>query len=99
MYDYRIDLSEGIDSAKSNSCKEYIVCHYLFFNDAFEVQSSVYNGPHNLTMWCLTRAILLLSLLKGLIIVVLFMTLANLKQDRGYIWSTCQRNQYLKYNY
>ena len=80
MNDYRIDLSEGIDSAKSNSSKEYVVCHCLFFNDAFELQSSVYNGPHNLT-----RAILLLLLLKGLIIVVLFLTLATLKQDREYI--------------
>ena len=32
----RIGLSEGIDPAKSNNSKEYIVCHYWFFNHGFK---------------------------------------------------------------
>ena len=31
----RIDLSEGIDLAKSNNSKEYTICHYWFFNHEF----------------------------------------------------------------
>ena len=28
LYYDRIDTSEGIDPAKSNSSKEYMICHY-----------------------------------------------------------------------
>ena len=68
-----IGLSEGIYTAKSNNIKECIVCHYWSFNHAFKFQNSVCNGCHNLTM----LVTLPLSLLKVLIIAVLFMTLAN----------------------
>ena len=38
LYYYRIDLSEGIDPAKSNNTKECIACYYLLFNHGFKFQ-------------------------------------------------------------
>ena len=49
QYD-RTDISEGIDLAKSNNSKEFMICHYWFFNHGFEFQNSVCNGCHDLTM-------------------------------------------------
>ena len=46
----RINISQGIDIAKSNSSKKCKICHYWFFNHGFEFQNSVYNGCHDLTM-------------------------------------------------
>ena len=45
----RIDLSEGIDVAKSNS-KECMIYLYWFFNHGFKFQDCVCNGCHDLTM-------------------------------------------------
>ena len=50
LYYDRIDISEGIDLAKSNNSKECMICHYQFFNHGFEFQNSVWNGFHDLTM-------------------------------------------------
>ena len=72
----RIDISEGIDLAKSNKSKERVICHYWFFNHEFTFQSYACNGCHDLTI----LAILLLSLLKMLVTTVFFITLANMKQ-------------------
>ena len=49
QYD-RTDIREGIDLAKSNNSKEFMICHYWFFNHGFEFQNSVCNGCHDLTM-------------------------------------------------
>ena len=49
----RLDLSKGIDSAKSDNSKECIVCHYSIFNHGFEFQDSICNGCNNLSMLCL----------------------------------------------
>ena len=46
----RIDISEGIDLAKSNNSKECMICHYYFFNYGFNFQDYVCNGCHDLTM-------------------------------------------------
>ena len=51
LYFDRIVLSEGIDLAKSNNCRECIVCHYWFVNHWLEFQNSVCNS-HDL-MFCL----------------------------------------------
>ena len=48
----RIDLSKGIDPAKSSNSKECMVCHYWFFNHGFKDQDSVCNGCHDLLMLC-----------------------------------------------
>ena len=49
MYYNRIDISEGIDLAKSNNSKEYMICHYWFFNHGFKFQDFVCNASHDLT--------------------------------------------------
>ena len=67
-----IDISEGTDLIKSNRSIECMICHYWFFNHRFKYQDSVCK--------VLVQTILLLSLLKMLIIVVLFIALANMYQ-------------------
>ena len=76
----RIAIIEGIDLDKSNNSKECMICCYWFFNYRFNVQDYVCNGYHDLTMLSVNISISKLSLLKMLIIIVLFITLANLKQ-------------------
>ena len=73
LYCNRVDLSEGIDFASGNS-KECISCHYWFFNRGFEFQNSVCNGCHDLAILCLNINDIVISLLKVLIIIALFMT-------------------------
>ena len=46
----QIDLSEGIDPAKSNNSNECVVYHYCFFNRWFKYQFFVCNGCHDLLM-------------------------------------------------
>ena len=46
----RIDISEGMDPAKSKSSKECMICHCWFFNHGFKFQDSVCNGCLDLTM-------------------------------------------------
>ena len=53
LYYDRIDLSEGIDIAKSNINKECIVCHYWYFDHGLKFQNCVCNGCHDLTIFCL----------------------------------------------
>ena len=53
LYYDRIYTSEGIDLAKSNNSKEFMICHYWFFNHGFKFQDSVCNSCHDLTMLCL----------------------------------------------
>ena len=50
LYYDRIDISEGIDLAKSNNSKECMICHYWLFNQGFGFRDSVCNGCHDLTM-------------------------------------------------
>ena len=48
LYYDRIDISKGIDLAKSNSSK-CTICHY-WFNHGFNFQDYVCNGCHDLSM-------------------------------------------------
>ena len=41
LYYDRTDISEGIDVAKSNNSKEYIICYYRFFNHGLGFQNFV----------------------------------------------------------
>ena len=50
LYYDRIDISEGIDLAKSNNSKEFMICHYWFFNHGFKFQDYVNNGCHDFSM-------------------------------------------------
>ena len=78
LYYDRIDLSERIDLAKDNNSKECMICHCFFFNHGFEFQYSVCNGCLDLSMLSVNISDIAI-LLKMLIIVALFITLANLK--------------------
>ena len=53
LYYDRIEISEEIDPAKSNSSKECRICHYWLFNHGFIFQDYVCNGCHELTVLCL----------------------------------------------
>ena len=46
----RINVSEGIDIAKSKNGKERIICYYRLFNHGFEFQDSICNGCYYLLM-------------------------------------------------
>lgn len=71
-----IKFIQGVGVAKSNNKKEYMVCHYWFFNHGLKIQDSVCNGCHYLTMLCLNISDITITTAKG----VLFMALANLNQ-------------------
>ena len=53
LYYDGIDISKGIDPAKSNSGKECMICYYWFLNHRFKSQDSQSNGCHDLTFLCL----------------------------------------------
>ena len=44
----RIDISERINSTKSNKSKKYVIFHYWFFSHGFKFQDSACNGCHHL---------------------------------------------------
>ena len=46
LYYDRIDISEGIDPTKSNKSREWMTCHYFFFNHGFKFQDYVCSGCH-----------------------------------------------------
>ena len=48
LYYDRIDISKGIDLAKSNISKGCIICHFFIFNYGFKIQDIVCNSCHNL---------------------------------------------------
>ena len=48
LYYDRIDISKGIDLAKSNNSKGCIICHFSIFNHGFEIQDIVCNSCHDL---------------------------------------------------
>ena len=50
LYYDKIDISEGIDVAKSNNSEECMICHYWCFNHGFKFQDSICNDCHDLTM-------------------------------------------------
>ena len=50
LYHDKIDTSERIDPTKSNKSKEWMICHYCFFNHRFKFKDSVYNDCHDLTI-------------------------------------------------
>ena len=49
----RIDISKGIDLAKSNSSKECMICCYWLFHHCFKFQDYICDGCHNLKILCL----------------------------------------------
>ena len=45
-----IDISEGMDLAKSSNSEECMICNYSCLNHRFKFQDSECNRCHNLTM-------------------------------------------------
>ena len=44
----QIDVSEGIDTDKTNASKECMLCHYWYFNDVgFKFEPHVCNKCHD----------------------------------------------------
>ena len=64
LYYDRIQISEGIDDAKSNSGKECMVCHYCFFNHGFKIDR-LCNGCYDLTMFCFNISYIASITVKG----------------------------------
>ena len=50
------DISEEIDSTKSNRSKKCVICHYWFYNHGLKSQDSACSGHHDLTILCLNIA-------------------------------------------
>ena len=65
MHYDRIDLSKGIDIAKTINSKECMICHYWFFNHGFKFQDFVCNGCHDLTMLSLNISDIAIIAVKG----------------------------------
>ena len=56
LYYCRIDISEGIDIAKSNNSRECMICHYWGFNHWFKFKDSACDGCHDVTMLSVNRS-------------------------------------------
>ena len=53
MYYDGINIRDRNDLAKSFSSKEYMICHYRFFNHGVKFQDHVWNSYHDLSMLCI----------------------------------------------
>ena len=49
LYYDRIDITKGIDLAKSENRKQCKICHYWFFNHGFKFHDSLCKRCHDLT--------------------------------------------------
>ena len=65
LYYNRIDISKGIDLAKSSSGKKCLICHYWFFNHGFKFQDSVCNRCHVLTMLSVNKSDIAFIIIKN----------------------------------
>lgn len=57
LYYDRIDLTEGINVAKTNSSKKCMAFNQEFFNHGFKIPNFVCAGRHDLKMFCLIRGV------------------------------------------
>ena len=57
LYYDRIDLSEGINVAKTNTSKKCMAFNQEFFNHRFKIPNFVCPGRHALKMFCLVRGV------------------------------------------
>ena len=80
LYYDKIDISEGIDLAKSNNSKVCMICHYWFFNHGFKFQDYVCNYCHDLTMLSVNLSNIAIITVKNVDYRCIIHTLANLKQ-------------------
>ena len=79
-----IDLSRGIDPAKSNDNKECTVYHYSYSNDGFRFHNFVCNCCHDLTMLCLNLSDIAITTVKDVNHRCIFIKLARNSFDRKF---------------
>ena len=94
-YYHRINISEGIDLAKSNKSRECMICHYWPFNHGFKFQNSVCNGCHDLSMLCLNISDIAIITVKNVDYCCIMYSISkseainllenSVLEDRGYI--------------
>ena len=60
-----LTYAKKIDVTKTNKSKEYLLCHYLFFNHGFNFQNSLCNVCHDLMRMCLNLSNLAIITVKG----------------------------------
>ena len=65
LYFERINLSGGIDPAKSNENKECMIYRYCFINHEVRFQNHVCSGFHNFAMLCLNISDIAIITVKG----------------------------------
>ena len=65
MYCNKIDISEGIDLARSSGDKESMTCHYWFFNQEFKYKDFICNGCRGLVMQCVNIIDIVIIALKS----------------------------------
>ena len=80
LYYDKIDKSEGINLAKSNSTKEWMIYYYWLFYHGFEFHDGVCNGCHDLTMLCLNISDITITTDKNVNYRCIFIILTNVKQ-------------------
>ena len=80
MLEYaRIDISEGIDTNKTNASKECDICHYWYLLDiSFKYKPYLCNSCHNLMQKAVNLMMLLLFLLNWVVIEFIFDIWANM---------------------
>ena len=65
LYYNRINITEGIDLAKSNNSKECMICHCWSFNHGFKLPDSICSGCHDLSMLCINISIIAFIIVKN----------------------------------
>ena len=65
LYYNRINITEGIDLAKSNNSNECMICHCWFFNHGFKLQDSICSGCRDLPMLCINISDIAIIIVKN----------------------------------
>ena len=77
LYCNRIKINKGIGLAETSNSKECMICHYCCFNCGFEIQDSLCNVCHDLTMLSVNINDIAIITIKMLIIIVLLEIWSN----------------------
>ena len=95
LYYDRINISKGIDLAKSNSSKECMISHYWFLNHGIKFQNYGCNGCHDLTMFNVNRSDIAIITVRNVGYRCIFHNISkseainllenSLLEDRGYL--------------
>ena len=102
LYYDRIDLSEGIDVAKSSNSKKCIICYYWYFNQWLKFQNSVCNSSHDLARLCRNLGDIAIITVESVVYCCIIHEISKYEailllenyvlDDCGYIQNACQIN-------